>query len=78
MNITKSILKNKNIEIIADDNTLINNDKLRELVANNTATLKMLGVTKKSNVAIILHNSILGMSFLWAWLSAFVFCGPVF
>ena len=48
MNITKSILKNKNIEIIADDNTLINNDKLKELVAKNISTLAKLGVKKKT------------------------------
>lgn len=58
MNITKSILKNKNIEIIADDNTLINNDKLKELVAKNISTLAKLGVKKKNNVAIVLSNSI--------------------
>ena len=36
MNITKFILKNKTIKIIADDNTVVNNQTLKSLVKKNS------------------------------------------
>ena len=58
MNITKFILKNKTIKIIADDNTVVNKQTLESLVKKNSRVLLQNQVNKNENVAIVLNNSI--------------------
>ncbi len=58
MNITKFILKNKTIKIIADDNTVVNKQTLESLVKKNSKVLLQNQVNKNENVAIVLNNSI--------------------
>ena len=58
MNITKLILKNKTIQIIADDNTYVNNQTLEGLVKKNLKVLAQNNIKKNDNVAIVLNNSI--------------------
>ena len=58
MNITQHILKNKTIKIIADDNTVVNNQTLKDLVRNNSKVLHQNSITNNDNIAIILNNSI--------------------
>ncbi len=58
MNITKLILKNKTIQIIADDNTDVNNQTLEGLVKKNLKVLAQNNIKKNDNVAIVLNNSI--------------------
>ncbi len=58
MNITQYILKNKTIKIIADDNTVVNNQTLLDLVRKNSEVLHQNNIKKNDNIAIILNNSI--------------------
>ena len=58
MNITKFILKNKTIKIIADDNTVVNSQTLAGLVKKNSEVLQQNNIKTNDNVAIILNNSI--------------------
>ena len=58
MNITKLILKNKTIQIIADDNTVVNNQTLEGFVKKNLKVLAQNNIKKNDNVAIVLNNSI--------------------
>tara|TARA_B100001248_G_scaffold239002_1_gene203985 strand:+ start:1233 stop:2711 length:1479 start_codon:yes stop_codon:yes gene_type:complete len=58
MNITKTILKNKLIKIIADDKSIVNNQTLKELIKKNSYILSQLKVKKNSNIVIILNNSV--------------------
>ena len=53
MNITKTILKNKLIKIIADDKSIVNNQTLKELIKKNSYLLSQLKVKKNSNIVII-------------------------
>ena len=46
MNITKKILKKLTLKIIADDKTIVNNQKLKELVKKNSQVLSQLGIKK--------------------------------
>ena len=46
MNITKLILKNKTIQIIADDNTDVNNQTLEGLVKKNLKVLAQNNIKK--------------------------------
>ena len=46
MNITKSILKNKFLEIIADDKTIVNNQTLKKLVKKNSYVLSQFNIKK--------------------------------
>ena len=57
MNITKKILKKLTLKIIADDKTIVNNQKLKELVKKNSQVLSQLGIKKNDNVVIVLNNS---------------------
>ena len=58
MNIAQYILKNKTIKIIADDNTVVNYQTLKDLVSNNSQVLYQNNIKKNDNIAIILNNSI--------------------
>ena len=58
MNITKFILKNKSIKIIADDNTVVNNQTLEGLIKKNLIVLQQNNIKRNDNVAIVLNNSI--------------------
>ena len=58
MNITKFILKNKSIKIIADDNTVVNNQTLEGLIKKNLLVLQQNNIKRNDNVAIVLNNSI--------------------
>ena len=58
MNIATNILKNKTIKIIADDNTIVNNQTLKDLVRNNSQVLCQNNIKKNDNIAIVLNNSI--------------------
>ena len=58
MNIAQNILKNKTIKIIADDNTVVNYQTLKDLVRNNSQVLCQNNIKKNDNIAIILNNSI--------------------
>ena len=58
MNIAQHILKNKTIKIIADDNTVVNYQTLKDLVSNNSQVLCQNNIKKNDNIAIILNNSI--------------------
>ena len=58
MNITQYILKNKTIKIIADDNTVVNYQTLKDLVRKNSQVLIQNNIKKNDNIAIILNNSI--------------------
>ncbi|MDC3024166.1 AMP-binding protein [Alphaproteobacteria bacterium] len=58
MNITNLTLQNKTIKIIADDNTVVNNQTLNDLVDKNTQVLLRNNVKNNNNIAIILNNSI--------------------
>ena len=58
MNITQHILKNKTIKIIADDNTVVNNQTLKSLVKKTSKVLLQNNIQKNDNVAIVLNNSI--------------------
>jgi len=53
MNITKSILKNKFLEIIADDKTIVNNQTLKKLVKKNSYVLSQFNIKKNDNFLII-------------------------
>ena len=50
MNITKLILKNKTIQIIADDNTDVNNQTLEGLVKKNLKVLAQNNIKRNDNV----------------------------
>ena len=71
MNITKSILKNKFVEIIADDKTIVNNQTLKQLVKKNSYVLSQFNLKKNDNVAIILNNSV---DFVVSFLSTISVC----
>ena len=71
MNITKSILKNKFLEIIADDKTIVNNQTLKKLVKKNSYVLSQFNIKKNDNVAIILNNSV---DFVVSFLSTINIC----
>ena len=71
MNITKSILKNKSIQIIADDKTIVNNQTLKELVKKNSIVLSQFKIKKNDNVVIILNNSV---DFVVSFLSTINIC----
>ena len=58
MNITKFILKNKTIKIIADDSAVVNKQTLESLVQKNSKVLMQNLVKKNDNIAIVLNNSI--------------------
>ena len=58
MNIAQHILKNKTIKIIADDNTVVNYQTLKDLVSKNSQVLCQNNIKKNDNIAIILNNSI--------------------
>ena len=58
MNITKKILKKLTLKIIADDKTIVNNQKLKELVKKNSYVLAQFGIKRNDNVAIVLNNSL--------------------
>ena len=47
MNIAQHILKNKTIKIIADDNTVVNYQTLKDLVSNNSQVLCQNNIKKK-------------------------------
>ena len=51
MNITKTILKNKLIKIIADDKSIVNNQTLKELIKKNSYLLSQLKVKKNRNTS---------------------------
>ena len=46
MNITKFILKNKSIKIIADDNTVVNNQTLEGLIKKNLLVLQQNNIKR--------------------------------
>ena len=71
MNITKTILKNKLIKIIADDKSIVNNQTLKELIKKNSYLLSQLKVKKNSNIVIILNNSV---EFVISFLSTINVC----
>ena len=71
MNITKTILKNKLIKIIADDKSIVNNQTLKELIKKNSYLLSQLQVKKNSNIVIILNNSV---EFVISFLSTINVC----
>ena len=58
MNITKTILKKKSFKIIADDKSIVNYEKLKDIVKKNSYKLTKLKIKKDDNVAIILNNSV--------------------
>ena len=58
MNITKFILKNKDINIIADDNAIVNNRTLEKIIKTNSEILKKNNIQSNDNIAIVLNNSI--------------------
>ena len=71
MNITKKILKKLTLKIIADDKTIVNNQKLKELVKKNSQVLSQLGMKKNNNVVIVLNNS---LEFVISFLSTVNVC----
>ena len=71
MNITKSILKKKSIQIIADDKTIVNNQTLKGLVKKNSQTLSQFKIKRSDNIVIILNNS---LDFVVSFLSTINIC----
>ena len=57
MNIVKEILKNKHLQIIADDSDIVNNQKLKNLVKINSKLLAQNRIKKKDKVVIVISNS---------------------
>ena len=71
MNITKSILKNSTLQIIADDKSIVNSESLREFVLENSKILTQANIKKNDNIAIILDNS---TDFVVSFLSTINIC----